>query len=154
MAKKKTKISVDPYLESFMGKFLERFVVLEKKVDVVISKLGQAAPQVAGAKSVLPQQPPAPPRREKQLYEAICADCSKVCEVPFRPTENRPVYCKDCWAKRRGQGHGMPILKPVSLPPKPVSKLGLPPEPAPVPTAAKKSKKSAVKASKKAKKKK
>ncbi|MCX6649853.1 MAG: hypothetical protein NTV61_10790 [Candidatus Bathyarchaeota archaeon] len=26
-------------------------------------------------------------------------DCGKVCEVPFKPTAGRPVYCKDCFPK-------------------------------------------------------
>ncbi len=37
----------------------------------------------------------------RQMYKAICADCGKECEVPFKPTEGRPVYCKECWAKHR-----------------------------------------------------
>jgi CxxC-x17-CxxC domain-containing protein len=34
-------------------------------------------------------------------YKAVCADCGKECEVPFKPAENRPVYCQLCWAKRK-----------------------------------------------------
>ena len=31
-----------------------------------------------------------------------CADCGKeITELPFEPDPNRPVYCKECWAKRR-----------------------------------------------------
>jgi CxxC-x17-CxxC domain-containing protein len=71
------------------------------------------------------------------LYEAICADCHKVCEVPFRPSEDRPVYCKECFAKRRcgGSGKAFPVLTPVALAPKPASKLGkeLPAPPGPSP---------------------
>jgi CxxC-x17-CxxC domain-containing protein len=39
--------------------------------------------------------------RERILYKAICADCNKECEVPFRPSGNRPVYCKECFSKRK-----------------------------------------------------
>ena len=53
-----------------------------------------------------------------------------MCEVPFKPTEARPVYCKECWAKRKSgkvaagsSRPGMPVLTPVALPPKPASKL-------------------------------
>ena len=35
----------------------------------------------------------------KQMYQATCADCGNSCEVPFRPTGERPVYCRDCFAK-------------------------------------------------------
>lgn len=121
------KPKVDPYLDGLMAKLLDRLTSIERKLDAVMSR---ATKPSNGA-------PPPPqaekPRRERQLYEAICADCSKVCEVPFMPTENRPVYCKICWAKRKGRPHGMPTLTPVSLPPKPVSKLAsAPPPPAPL----------------------
>ncbi|MCW1296470.1 MAG: DNA-directed RNA polymerase [Candidatus Parvarchaeota archaeon] len=38
---------------------------------------------------------------ERKMYKAICADCGKECEVPFKPQEGRPVYCRECYAKRR-----------------------------------------------------
>ena len=40
--------------------------------------------------------------RERKVYPAVCTECGKECEVPFKPTEGRPVYCKECWDKRRG----------------------------------------------------
>jgi CxxC-x17-CxxC domain-containing protein len=33
----------------------------------------------------------------QMLHKTICSKCNKECEVPFRPTGNRPVYCKDCF---------------------------------------------------------
>lgn len=31
-----------------------------------------------------------------------CSDCGiNITELPFEPSPDRPVYCKDCWAKRR-----------------------------------------------------
>ena len=142
---------VDPYLEGLMTKLLERLVGLEKKMDRVIAQTGSSS----GGEHPKPFQiPPAnqPSRHNRQLYEAICADCSKVCEVPFQPSENRAVYCKACWAKRKGQAPGMPILRPVSTPPKPAGKLHLPIPTVPVSGKPKKAKKSPPK--KKAKKKK
>lgn len=32
-----------------------------------------------------------------QMFQAICASCGKTCEVPFRPTGEKPVYCNDCF---------------------------------------------------------
>jgi CxxC-x17-CxxC domain-containing protein len=37
----------------------------------------------------------------REMHKAICSDCGQGCEVPFRPDSNKPVYCQDCWAKRR-----------------------------------------------------
>ena len=38
--------------------------------------------------------------RERQMYEAVCADCGQPAQVPFKPTSDRPIYCKDCYSKR------------------------------------------------------
>ena len=34
------------------------------------------------------------------LHKAVCSDCGKECEVPFKPIEGKPVYCRDCFRKR------------------------------------------------------
>jgi len=34
---------------------------------------------------------------ERKMYKATCADCGKECEVPFRPSADRPVFCSDCF---------------------------------------------------------
>lgn len=38
---------------------------------------------------------------DKELFEATCATCQKTCQVPFRPTGERPVYCNDCFRNTR-----------------------------------------------------
>ena len=37
----------------------------------------------------------------RTMHKATCADCGNECEVPFEPKEDRPVYCRDCFRKRR-----------------------------------------------------
>jgi len=32
-----------------------------------------------------------------QKFDAICSNCGKKCQVPFRPDGEKPVYCKDCF---------------------------------------------------------
>ena len=146
--KKSKAPKIDPYVEGFMNKFMERLTHLEKKMDRLLS---QTAGRGQAQASHPPPQTSQPPRRERQLYEAICADCSKVCEVPFQPSENRAVYCKACWAKRKGQVPGMPILRPVSTSPKPAGKLHLPVPVTPVSGKPKRAKKSPAKKTKKRK---
>ncbi len=55
------------------------------------------------------------PKREKNFnknqssikHQTVCSECGKPCEVPFRPTQGKPVYCDDCFRKRREkQGSG------------------------------------------------
>lgn len=38
-----------------------------------------------------------------QMHNAICSNCGKECQVPFKPTGEKPVYCRDCFAKINGQ---------------------------------------------------
>ncbi len=32
-----------------------------------------------------------------ELFSAVCTACKKQCEVPFRPSADKPVYCRDCF---------------------------------------------------------
>ncbi len=45
------------------------------------------------------------PRRDfdgpREMHKAVCSDCKQECEVPFKPTEGKPVFCRDCYAKRK-----------------------------------------------------
>lgn len=37
----------------------------------------------------------------RQMFKAVCAECAQECEVPFQPKEGRPVYCKNCYSKKK-----------------------------------------------------
>lgn len=41
-------------------------------------------------------------RPDRQMHKAICSKCGKECELPFRPTGERPVFCSDCFKKDNG----------------------------------------------------
>ena len=38
----------------------------------------------------------------REMHKATCSECGKECEVPFKPSGDKPVYCKECYAKRKG----------------------------------------------------
>lgn len=38
---------------------------------------------------------------ERVVFEAICAECGQETTVPFEPSGDRPVYCRDCYRARR-----------------------------------------------------
>ncbi|MDG6220548.1 MAG: DNA-directed RNA polymerase [Candidatus Thermoplasmatota archaeon] len=40
-------------------------------------------------------------RPPREAHKATCSDCGAECEVPFKPSEGRPVYCRDCFQKHR-----------------------------------------------------
>lgn len=37
----------------------------------------------------------------REMHKAVCSECGKECEVPFKPVEGKPVFCRECYAKRR-----------------------------------------------------
>jgi CxxC-x17-CxxC domain-containing protein len=37
----------------------------------------------------------------RQLYNVKCAMCGKQAQVPFKPSGDRPVYCRDCYMKQK-----------------------------------------------------
>ena len=41
---------------------------------------------------------------DREMYKATCADCGRECEIPFRPTTGRPVYCRDDFKKHSPEG--------------------------------------------------
>jgi CxxC-x17-CxxC domain-containing protein len=40
-------------------------------------------------------------RPPREMYDATCSDCGQVTQVPFKPDPDRPVFCRDCYRKRR-----------------------------------------------------
>ncbi len=90
-----------------MDKIQQQLDSLEKKLDTLISQ-----------SSSRPQERPFRGRsfdrsygqgrgrednsfRERSMTKVVCAECGKECEVPFKPSSDRPVYCRDCFAKRK-----------------------------------------------------
>jgi CxxC-x17-CxxC domain-containing protein len=39
------------------------------------------------------------------MHQAVCDECGKSCEVPFRPSEGKPVYCNVCFGAKRNEGN-------------------------------------------------
>jgi CxxC-x17-CxxC domain-containing protein len=36
----------------------------------------------------------------REMHKAVCSECKKDCEVPFKPTPGKTVLCKECFAKK------------------------------------------------------
>lgn len=41
---------------------------------------------------------------DRQMHTATCSDCGNECQVPFRPTGEKPVFCSSCFEKHDGGG--------------------------------------------------
>ncbi|KUO77984.1 MAG: zinc-binding protein [Desulfosporosinus sp. BRH_c37] len=40
-------------------------------------------------------------RPQRQMFPAVCASCGVQTEVPFQPSGEKPVYCRDCFQSMR-----------------------------------------------------
>ena len=40
--------------------------------------------------------------RRPEMHTVVCDGCGSNCEVPFKPTGDKPVYCSDCFKQREG----------------------------------------------------
>lgn len=38
----------------------------------------------------------------REMHKITCSECGKEAEVPFKPREGTPVYCRECFMKRKG----------------------------------------------------
>ena len=39
--------------------------------------------------------------RDSEMHDAVCDNCGKDCEVPFRPTKGKPIYCDKCFGNTK-----------------------------------------------------
>ena len=54
-------------------------------------------------------------RRDLEMTEVTCSSCGVKCEVPFKPTSNKPVYCSDCFTKKEKNGSGKSSNRELDL---------------------------------------
>ncbi len=40
-------------------------------------------------------------KQSKEMHTAICAKCGQEAKVPFKPRNDRPIYCSSCFANHR-----------------------------------------------------
>lgn len=44
-------------------------------------------------------------RDTQTMHKAVCDECHKSCEVPFRPSGDKPIFCNDCFSSKRDGGN-------------------------------------------------
>jgi len=75
----------------------ERYATPRKVIE---EKIFKWTGNLTGQISVLPQQAP-----QTNLYDAKCSSCGKWTKVIFPPDPSRPIYCKVCLKKIKGESH-------------------------------------------------
>lgn len=41
-----------------------------------------------------------PNSRDREMHQAICDECGEKCEIPFKPSSDKPIYCSNCFSKK------------------------------------------------------
>lgn len=116
---KRKGASVEPQAEPnaavLIDKMLQQLISLEKKIDILINKPSEkpferkehGRPfQRFGGSFRNDRGGRENSFRERTFTKAVCAECNAECEVPFRPTGDRPIYCQDCFSKRKDGASG------------------------------------------------
>lgn len=44
----------------------------------------------------------------REMHAAVCDNCGNSCEVPFRPSGDKPIYCSSCFEAKDGGGSRRP----------------------------------------------
>lgn len=118
--KKKAKNSND--VAGMMVQIQEQLAVMNEKLDSFMTKsLTELAQAMAAAKPVVRIAPPAPQTQgpvrptqhkflnQRQMYAVVCYECGKDAELPFKPSGDRPVFCPECFAARKGRTPPAPV---------------------------------------------
>lgn len=37
----------------------------------------------------------------REMHDVVCAECGVTTQVPFKPRNDRPVYCRECFAAQK-----------------------------------------------------
>ena len=102
-------------LANMMIKIQQQLAALDQKVDHYFKNaLPKPVTNLPSPQNAQPSQPSSPrpavaqamatgnsrPANQHQrpgrtIFKATCAECQKECEIPFKPTGGRPVYCKE-----------------------------------------------------------
>lgn len=149
--KKKTPKTSD--IPALMAQIQEQLAVLDRKLDAFMTKsLTELADAKAAVEKKAQHVPSHAPtvnqgsrpndhRPARQMYAVVCFECGKDTEIPFKPSGDRPVFCKECFAKRKaGNAPKIGETKPQGF------SIAQPSAPAPAPAEpAKAKRKTAVK---------
>lgn len=103
-----------PDLAGLINKVQQQLIVLERKLDALISQSSSKRPyeerqsqrpfQRFDSTNHQTEGRQDNAYRERVMHKAVCAECNKACEVPFKPSGDRPVYCKECFTARKNKG--------------------------------------------------
>ena len=85
-----------------IDKMQVQLFAIDQKLNTLIQRVAPGTKITPMPAPVAIREPqPNNHQHTRPMYSAVCADCQKACEVPFKPTEGKPVYCKECYPKHK-----------------------------------------------------
>jgi len=100
----------EPGVAGLINKVQQQLSAMEKKLDILISQSSKRPFEKSYSQKPSRHFNHSPRHdrgrqgnspRERTYTRVICADCNKECEISFKPSGDRPVYCKECFSKRK-----------------------------------------------------
>lgn len=96
---------VEPDVIFLISTMQQQLISLERKIDTLIRESSKNT----GSSDQSPRRSfrdrnfskPRDNFGERSFTQVTCAACKKDCEIPFKPRDDRPVYCKECFSKRK-----------------------------------------------------
>jgi len=100
----------EPSVAGLIDKVQQQLSAMERKLDILINQPSKRPFEKSYSQKPFrrfdhsqrydrPRQDNGP--RERTYTKVICADCNKECEIPFKPSGDRPVYCRECFPKHK-----------------------------------------------------
>ncbi|HPR92071.1 MAG TPA: hypothetical protein PLR64_02350 [Candidatus Dojkabacteria bacterium] len=41
-------------------------------------------------------------REDREMFSAVCDNCGQDCQVPFKPSSDKPIFCSKCFEEKNG----------------------------------------------------
>ena len=48
---------------------------------------------------------------KRSMHRATCDECGQDCEVPFKPSGDKPIYCSNCFGENKSSDYGRPARR-------------------------------------------
>ena len=97
-------------LTALVNTIQQQLIALEQKIDILVNRPAEntfkqkhfSKPFDRFHRHDNKKQNDGTRQNNRNFTDVVCADCNKTCSVPFKPSGDRPVYCKDCFSKHKG----------------------------------------------------
>lgn len=79
----------------------EEKVVEEKPEEAADAPEPEAETPASDTNTSSEPTPAGTDQQGRQLYNVKCSNCGNDTQVPFKPSGDRPVYCRDCYMQKK-----------------------------------------------------